>query len=109
MEYTGCMNAVKEIGLDLRTMSRIGLKTFFRIAEKWGLNADQQRILLGIQAASTFFKWKKEPPQQLPLDALERLSYIVGIFKALQILLPDSESADAWIKRPNQAPPFGGH
>jgi hypothetical protein len=39
---------------------------------------------------------------------LERLSYILGIYKALQILLPDEAAADAWIRQPNDAAPFGG-
>ena len=43
-----------------------------------------------------------------PKDALERISYILGIYKALQILLPDEKAADQWVKRPNTAPLFGG-
>ncbi len=64
--------------------------------------------LLGLSAPSTFFKWKKDPNVALPRDALERISYILGIYKALQILLPDEQAADDWIKRPNSATPFGG-
>jgi hypothetical protein len=44
----------------------------------------------------------------LSRDTLERISYILGIYKALQILLPDAAAADAWIKKPNSATPFGG-
>ena len=44
----------------------------------------------------------------LALDALERISYLLGIFKALNILLPDESAADRWIKKPNDAPIFGG-
>jgi hypothetical protein len=44
----------------------------------------------------------------LPRDTLERLSYIFGIYKALQILLPRSDAADAWVKKANTAPIFGG-
>jgi hypothetical protein len=39
---------------------------------------------------------------------LERLSYVLGIYKSLQILLPEPERADAWVRRPNDAPLFGG-
>ncbi len=39
---------------------------------------------------------------------LERLSYILGIFKDLQVLLPDTYSANSWIKKPNTAEPFCG-
>jgi hypothetical protein len=51
---------------------------------------------------------KKSGDGQLSRDTLERVSYILGIYKALQILLPDHDAADAWIRKPNSAPPFGG-
>ena len=65
-------------------------------------------ILLGVAARSTFFKWKKDPKVVLPRDTLERISYIVGVYKALQILLPDEKAADEWVRRPNAAPLFSG-
>ena len=37
-----------------------------------------------------------------------RISYVLGIYRALQILLPEPERADAWVRRPNDAVPFGG-
>ena len=64
--------------------------------------------LLGLAARSTYFKWKKDPNVTLSRDTLERISYILGIYKALQILLPDLRAADEWVKRPNAATPFGG-
>jgi hypothetical protein len=108
MEYTSDMKTLTPLEPKAQQQSRVGLRAFFRIAELWRLSAEEQRILLGVSAASTFFKWKKELPNRLPPDTLERISYILGIFKALQILLADSEAADSWIKRPNTAPPFGG-
>lgn len=84
------------------------LRTFFRIADAWGLSVEEQITLLGAPARSTLFAWKKHGADRLAHDVLERLSYIFGIWKALQILLPDSGSADAWIRRPNAAPPFAG-
>ena len=65
-------------------------------------------ILLGLTARSTFFKWKKGPNAVLPKDTLERISYILGVYKALQLLLPDEQAADEWVKRPNAAPLFAG-
>ncbi|MBV8938481.1 MAG: DUF2384 domain-containing protein [Alphaproteobacteria bacterium] len=84
------------------------LRTFFNIAEAWGLSAEEQRILLGNPSRSAFFNWKKRAPSSLAHDTLERISYILGIYKALQILLPDPAMADGWVKRPNQASIFGG-
>lgn len=91
-----------------RDLAGPALRAFFRIAEQWRLSVDEQIRLLGDPARSTYFKWKKEAPAQLPKDTLERISYILGIYKALQILLPDPEAADAWVRRPNRAPLFGG-
>jgi hypothetical protein len=94
--------------VDVQRMAAAGLRTFFRIAGLWRLSVDEQITLLGSPARSTYFKWKKEGAEALQRDVLERLSYILGIYKALQILLPDEAAADAWIRRPNDAAPFGG-
>jgi hypothetical protein len=90
-------------------MSAAGLRAFGRIAEAWGLTVDEQIRLLGQPARSTFFAWRKQPDKAaLPRDTLERLSHLLGIYKSLQVLLPDPAAADAWVRRPNAAPPFGG-
>lgn len=93
---------------DRRSLSGPALRSFFRIAELWRLTVEEQMVLLGITARSTFFKWKKGEASALPKDTLERISYLLGIYKALQILLPDQKAADDWVHKPNTAPPFGG-
>ena len=85
-----------------------GLRAFANIAEAWGLSVADQLKLLGIASRSTFFKWRREREPKLPRDTLERISYLLGIYKALQILLPDARAADEWIRKPNTAAPFGG-
>lgn len=77
------------------------LDTFFKIAGQWSLNTEQQITLLGSPARSTFFKWKKEGGL-LSADTEERISHLVSIFKALQIIVPDAKAADTWIHRPNK-------
>ena len=94
--------------LDRKGLSGPALRTFFRIAGLWGLSVEEQMTLLGLTARSTFFKWKKDQNAVLPKDTLERISYILGVYKALQILLPDERAADEWVRRPNAALPFGG-
>jgi hypothetical protein len=90
-------------------MAAAGLRAFGRIAAAWGLSVDEQLCLLGQPPRSTFFAWRKQPEKaSLPRDTLERLSNILGIYKSLQILLPDPAAADAWVRKPNAAPPFGG-
>jgi hypothetical protein len=86
-----------------------GLRAFERIAAAWQLSVDEQLRLLGQPPRSTFFAWRRHPERAgLSRDTLERLSYLLGIWKSLQILLPDGAAADAWVRQPNAAPPFGG-
>jgi hypothetical protein len=85
-----------------------GLRAFSRIADLWHLSIAEQMTLLGLSSRSTYFKWRKEAQVRLPRDTLERISYLLGIYKALQLLLPDTRAADEWIRRPNEAAVFGG-
>ena len=86
----------------------VGLRAFARIADLWHLSIAEQLTLLGLSSRSTYFKWRKEQEVRLPRDTLERISYLLGIYKALQLLLPDTRAADEWVRRPNEVPVFGG-
>ncbi|AZG06536.1 DUF2384 domain-containing protein [Pigmentiphaga sp. H8] len=100
--------ASKTPELSSQPAAAAALRAFFRIAQAWQLNAEESATLLGVPR-STMFRWKNNPPAPLPRDVLERLSLVFGIYKALQVLLPVPELADAWPRKPNDAPPFGGH
>jgi hypothetical protein len=65
-------------------------------------------MLLGDPPESTFYKWKRQQDGTLARDTIERISYLLGIWKNLQILFPDAAQADAWLHKPNKAPLFGG-
>ncbi len=95
--------------LPARDLGGPALRSFFRLAEAWQLRVAEQRKLLGDPPESTFYKWKREKDGAPGRDVIERISYLLGIFKALQILFPDPAQADAWLRRPNQATLFGGH
>ena len=94
--------------LDRKSLSGPALRAFFRIAEAWELSVEEQMKLLGLTNRATLYNWRKDKEVALPKDTLERISYILGIFKALQILLPDEKAADAWVKRQNTAALFAG-
>lgn len=91
-------------------ISQAAFQAFLNIAKKWDLNREQQKTLLGGVPSSTYHAWKNSIEKmhqiKLPKDTLERISYILGIYKALNILLPTQEAANNWIKRPNAAPLF---
>ena len=94
---------------DDQAVSAAALRTFFNIAAAWSLSEDQAMALLGLTARSTFSQWRRDPDTaRLSHATLERLSYLFGIYRALQILLPTPQAADAWLHRPNQAAPFQG-
>ena len=82
------------------------LRAFFRLVELWGLSVEEARVLLGRPSRATLYNWKAGKARVLPHDTVRRISYLLGIFKALQILYGDPQLADRWVKRPNAA--FGG-
>ena len=85
------------------------LPAIFNIFKFWGLTGSQQMTLLGLTNEKTFYNWKSEPRKaRLSKDVLERISYILGIFESLQVLLQDPELADGWLARPNSNPLFNG-
>ena len=87
-------------------LSQSAVDGFFAIVDKWQISTERAGELLGGMPRSTVYKLKTAA-STLSQDELTRISYIVGIFKALHILLPD-EAADQWMTRPNDNFLFGG-
>lgn len=103
-------HAITTTGPDLASpdAAAAALRTFFRIADAWKLSNDEQQRLLGC-SRSRFYEWKAGNVRSgLDRAVLERLSHVFGIHAALQVLLPIPERANAWIRKPNAAPLFGG-
>ena len=94
------------LDLDDPEISEVAKRAFFKLMERWQVSTEDARLLLGAPSRSTFFSWKAGSRGSLSRDTLERVSYVLGIYKGLQILFPNPERADAWIKKPNDA--FGG-
>lgn len=92
--------------MDRKDLTGPALRTFFRIADAWGLKEQEQMQILGLDSRSTFQSWKRGGVAAISKDALERISYVMGIYKGLQILLP--KTANEWIRKPNTASLFGG-
>lgn len=95
------------VDLGSASAAAAALRSFWRLAEAWRLNASEQATLLGV-GRTTLYQWKQGRVRALDRHVLERLSYLFGIYAALQILLPVQERADEWVRRPNQAALFGG-
>ncbi|HYL26260.1 MAG TPA: MbcA/ParS/Xre antitoxin family protein [Candidatus Nitrosotalea sp.] len=83
------------------------LKAFFNIVKLWQLRDEDAMRLLGGMASSTYYAMKKSPRRALDPDTMLRISYLVGIFKALNIL-HGKALADRWVTLPNRNPIFRG-
>ena len=95
--------------LSREELSGSALRAFFKLAARWDLSGLQQRTLLGSPPDASYEAWVRGPYEHIDDDVLIRISYLLGIYKALHILLPDSIQADGWIRRPNMAPMFAGN
>jgi hypothetical protein len=87
-------------------LSQSAVDGFFAIMDKWQISIERAGELLGGMPRSTVYKLKSAAGT-LRQDELTRISYIVGIYKALHILLPD-DLADQWVTQPNDNPLFRG-
>ena len=96
------------VDLSTREAAQALLRTFFNIADAWKLSSKEAMTLLGLRSRSTFHLWKSGKSGALSPDTLERISYVLGIYKALQMLLPSDAAADEWVRKPNAAPLFNG-
>lgn len=88
---------------DPAEVDRVALKAFFALADEWQLSRDEAIALLGAPSERTFYRWRSGNVSSLPRDTLERISVMMGIYKAAHILLPDAERANAYVRRPNSA------
>lgn len=87
---------------------KVAWKSLQALVERFHLGTEDARILMGDMPRSTYFKGLQEHQGKLSRDQKERISYLLGIYKALRILFVDSHQAMTWIERCNQLPPFNG-
>jgi hypothetical protein len=96
------------LGKDAREqLSETALRGFFRIMELWAVKDSDARMLLGGVSNVPYYAWKRQPPRLLDADVLMRISYLVGIFDALNTIYGE-KLADDWVRLPNSNRVFGG-
>ena len=89
-------------------LSPAALGAFFNIMERWGVRDEDARQLLGGVTNGPYYEMKKDPAGRvLDADKLLRISYLLGIFKALH-LLHGEKLADEWVSLPNSNRIFAG-
>ena len=107
----------RDLGLDLRKLpdlsdsatrkrvSPAAIEAVLTILKKWGLKNDDAMLLLGGISKGRYYGLKKSSTGQLTQDELTRVSLLIGIFKALNILFSE-KLANQWVSRPNSNPMF---
>ncbi|HEX4068432.1 MAG TPA: antitoxin Xre-like helix-turn-helix domain-containing protein [Acidobacteriaceae bacterium] len=90
-----------------KRLSTSAAKAFFRIMGQWKVKDEDARQLLGGLSSGSYYALKRHPGRALDQDMLTRISLLVGIFKALQILY-SPRLANAWITLANQNAMFRG-
>ncbi|HEX5482032.1 MAG TPA: antitoxin Xre-like helix-turn-helix domain-containing protein [Terriglobia bacterium] len=88
-------------------LSRRAVPAFFKLAQAWQLHDEAARQLLGGVSNGAFYQLKRGAQKRLDQDKLTRISLLLGIFKALNILY-SRKLADAWVNLPNTNPQFQG-
>lgn len=86
------MSTAVSVDLESPETSRAGGRTFLRLANEWQLTVDQQAALLGLDIQS-LEAWKQGDGRKMGTALITRLSYVLGIYRALNTLFPTHESA----------------
>lgn len=86
---------------------RSAVREAFHILDAWQATPDQGQAILGIPAGK-YEAWQQQAPAQLDQEHLERISYVLGIWKALRFLFPDNAGYKRWPQIPNKAELFNG-
>ncbi len=88
-----------------KRLSPSALRMFREMIAIWNITNEDALLLLGSQEEQILLYNLENI--QLDRDTLMRISYLIGIFKALNILY-SQELADQWISLPNKNVIFGG-
>ena len=101
-----------DLGLDMRRLPDLGdvttrsrlstpaIVAFFALVDKWDVRNEDAMGLLGGVSHGRYYELKKNRKGLLSQDELTRISLLIGIFKALNILF-SQRLANQWASRPN--------
>lgn len=84
------------------------LQAFVQIVNAWSLTELEQSAILGQPVEAAFAVLKTGVVDDIWPETLERVSYLIGIYRALRTIFPNQQQADGWVRRPNTAAPFSG-
>ena len=86
-----------------QVQNQAGLSAYFAITQSWGLNAHQQRLLLGNPTSEAFREWKMHRHGILRPEHKARILQILKIYRALNALY-SKKNVKRWltINNPNR-------
>lgn len=93
---------------DEKAKGHVALKGFFGICREWGCTEEEMMQMLGGVSQSTLARYQAWPHVTLSQDTLERISYILGIYKSLRVMYPTAERANRRVRLEISEPPFLG-
>jgi hypothetical protein len=104
------MTDIAQTSTDQVPIVDVGLRTFFNIARLWKLTPEQEATLLGLPNHEILTSQRDEAYSiQIDPQTIMRISYVLGIYKQLNILLPTPANADSWLSEPNSEALFNGN
>jgi len=87
---------------------QVALKGFFKICREWGCSREEMAHILGGISNRILAKYETAPHLKLPQEHMERISYILGIYKATREMYPTAERANRRIRLETSEHPFSG-
>ncbi len=91
-----------------KRLSASSLILFFHMMKLWKVRDEDAKLLLGGVSNGPFYEMKKSPQDRiLDIDQMYRVSYLLGIFKTINIL-HGQQLADEWVQLRNTNILFGG-
>lgn len=97
-----------ETSNDEALRGHVALKGFFKICHEWRCSQEEMMQMLGGISRSTLSRYQKRPHIKLSRDTLERISYILGIYRSLRVIYPSAERANRRVRLPTSEVPFSG-
>jgi len=78
-------------------------RTVLNIFERWSVRDADTSIILGGVSPKTLSRWRQGQLGRVSRDLADRMSYVLGIHKALRIVFVDARTGYRWMQTPNAA------
>jgi hypothetical protein len=89
-------------------LSGPALRLFVNAADRLDLTIAERCALLGDITRQTYHNWTRRPAITLSRDQLERVSLVLGVYKAVRQIFAEAPQGVRWLKAANRDTPFGG-